>query len=234
MKYVDITGPIYNGMPENDPPFPNVQIRPLPQPAWVEKKVSCEIFDGMHSQTGTYLETPCHWFNDTYLLQDVPIERIADVPAYVIRLDAALFDGHASGRKSGRPKITEEMLRQGLPESAIPQDAAVIVDCGWGKYWRERFYHAACPYFSLEAMRFLIGLSPRILASDSPLWESREDPQNFFPEFYSADILMLAPTGVLSGVPQDAKTTLTALPINVEGTCCAPCRAFVRIEEAES
>ena len=84
---IDITGVIYDGMWDYEPPFPNINIKPLPEVPWVENKVYCEIFDGLHSQTGTYLETPAHFLGDkSYPLIDVSIERIHDVDAVVLKL----------------------------------------------------------------------------------------------------------------------------------------------------
>ncbi len=207
----------------NGSPFPDVCVRPVPQPPWVRKTVYCEIFDGMHSQTGTYLETPAHWFGDTYLLDDVPLERLADIPCTVLSLDPEPFLG------GGRVKITEEAVVRALQAAGpVPPGTALLVRTGWGRFWRDERFTRDAPYFSAAAMRRLIACRPFLLGCDSPLWESREDPQGFFPDFYAADILMLAPVVLPEGLP--AHGTLTALPIRVEGTSCAPCRAFLRYQ----
>lgn len=57
---IDITGPIQEGMWNYEPPFPVFHRSPLPQVPWVDAPVYCDIFEGIHSQTGTYLETPAH------------------------------------------------------------------------------------------------------------------------------------------------------------------------------
>lgn len=223
---LDITGPIYTGMWGNGQPFPDVNIIPVPQPPWVKKTVYCEIFEGMHSQTGTYLETPAHWYGDTYLLDAVPLEKLVDIPCTVLRLDSKRFEA------GGRVKITAGEIEKAIQVAGgIEPDTAVAVCTGWGVHWREDRFTKDAPYFSKEAMARLIACKPRLLAADSPLWESREDPQGFFPDFYAADILMLAPVTSLEQLPVNAvNCTLTALPIPVEGTCCAPCRACLRYE----
>ena len=218
---IDITGVIYDGMWDYEPPFPNIKIKPLPEVPWVETKVYCEIFDGLHSQTGTYLETPAHFLGDkSYPLIDVPIERICDVDAVVLKVS-----GFAP--EKGRQAITREMLENCPTAKLIRPGDALLVCCDWGEYWREDFYLTAAPYFTLEAMRWLISQKPGILASDTPRWESFEDPQGFFPEFYAADILMLAPCVNLEKA-EDRRMKLTALPLKAERTCCAPCRAVLK------
>ncbi len=217
----DITGPIYTGMWGNGSPFPDITIRPVPQPPWVKKSVYCEIFDGMHSQTGTYLETPAHWFEDSYPLTDVPLEKLVDIPCTVLKLDPAKYI------TGGRVKMEADELEAAVEAAGgIEPGTAVAIYTGWGPRWRNAEYHPCSPYFSLEGMRAMIAHKPFLLATDSCAWESREDPQGFFPEFYEADILMLAPVILPDEIP--AHCTLTALPIKVEGTSCAPCRAYVK------
>ena len=58
-KVIDITGIINNGMWNYDAPFPEINIKQLPPVPWCGNRIiGAEIFEGMHSQTGTYLETP--------------------------------------------------------------------------------------------------------------------------------------------------------------------------------
>ena len=219
----DITGPIYTGMWGNGSPFPDVVIRPVPQPPWLKKTVYCEIFDGMHSQTGTYLETPAHWFGDTYQLTDVPIEKLVDIPCTILRLDPAKF---AAG---GRVAMTAEDIDAAVEAAGgFDPGTAMAIWTDWGKHWRDADYQRCSPYFSLEGMRRVLSYKPFLLATDSCAWENRANPQGFFPEFYAADILMLAP--VILPAESPSRCTLTALPIRVEGTSCAPCRAYLKWE----
>jgi len=217
---IDITGDIYDGMWDYEPPFPNIKIKPLPEVPWVENRVYCEIFDGLHSQTGTYLETPAHFYGDSsYPLIDVPIEKIHNVDAVILKLF-----GFAPG--NGRQPITREALERCPGAEAIRPGDSILVSCGWGKYWREDFYLSNAPYFTLEAMRWLIEKKPNILGSDTPRWENLDDLQGFFPEFYAADILMLAPCVNLEKA-EKTRMKLSALPLKAERTSCAPCRAVL-------
>lgn len=53
-------------------------------------------------------------------------------------------------------------------------------------------------------MKWIIDRKPSILATDTPAWENLHEPGGFFPEFYAADILMLAPLCGVSAVPPAA------------------------------
>ena len=193
MKVIDITGVLYNGMWNYEPPFPTLAIRPLPEVEWVETKVYCDIFDGIHSQSGTYLETPAHLLGD----KSYPLEE--------------------------RCAITREMLER----ENIEEGKALLISCNWGRHWRDSRYLSASPYFTYEAMEYIVSKKPPLLGTDFARWENLDAPEGFFPMFYDANILMLAPCVNLEKI-EKKNVSLTALPLNIEKTCCAPCRAFVK------
>lgn len=221
MEIIDITGELYTGMWGYEPPFPRLFIKPLPKVPWVETEVYCEIFEGLHSQSGTYLETPAHLLGDkSYPLINVPVEKLVDIRCYIVKLDC--FD-----IKDENKAITAEMLLQNQTFSKIQKDSAVLVSCHWGMHWRHDRYLKNSPFFTADAMDLIIEKNPFLLGSDFPRWDSAETPQGFFPEFYDADILMLAPVVNLENAPETG-SLLTALPLKAEKTSCAPCRAFLR------
>ncbi|MBQ7968913.1 MAG: cyclase family protein [Clostridia bacterium] len=222
MKIIDVTGQIRDDMWNYEHPFPRYKIRPLPQPEWVESRVYCEIFDGLHSQTGTYLETPAHFFGpeDSYNLDSVPMEKVFNIRCSHIKLDINMFD---TGK---REKITAEMLEKASEGIDIREGDALIFSCGWGKYWTDKKYLDCSPFLSYKAMEWLVSKKPFLLGADVPRWENLEKPEGFFEMFYKANILLLGPLANLENVGTQ-NLTLTALPINVVGTSCAPCRAII-------
>ncbi len=225
MQVIDITGPIRDGMWNYEPPFPTFSLKPLPQPEWVDSRVYCEIFSGIHSQTGTYIETPAHFYgNDRcYLMADVPVEKLYHIPATILMLPG--FGEPGAERKP----VTAADLAACKGAVDIRKGDAIIVGTSWGKHWMEPCYLDASPYFTYDAMEYLVSKKPSLLATDFPRWESFEHPQNLFPLFYGADILMLAPVTSIETIPSH-RVHLTALPIKVPGTSCIPCRAIVTVD----
>lgn len=225
MKTYDVTGPIQDGMWNYESPFPTFHLAPLPQPEWVATQVYCEIFEGMHSQTGTYLETPAHFYgNDNcYLMTDVPVEKLVSIPCTVLMLPGLDTPGDE------RPAITRQMLEACPGVDEIQPGEAILVGTGWGKHWMEPCYLNASAYFTYEAMEFLVEKKPCLLGTDLPRWESFEHPQNLFPMFYAANILMLGPLVNLEKMTS-TRVKLTALPLNIPGTSCIPCRAVITEE----
>lgn len=226
MAIIDITGLIQDGMWNYEYPFPEFTLRKLPKVEWLENDIFCEIFDGIHSQTGTYLETPAHFYgNDKcYLINDVPLEKLVNMKGVAVQVKKDF------GRKERVPITLEDIVRA-FENVQIEEGDAVLVGTGWGKYWMDGFYLDSSPYFTYDAMKWLIGKKPYLLATDFPRWENLDNRQGFFPEFYSGNILMLAPCINLEKIG-NARIRLTALPMNIKGTSCVPCRAFVSIEQA--
>lgn len=224
-RITDVTGIIKAGMWNYEVPFPKISIKPLPRVPWVENPVYCELFEGMHSQTGTYLETPAHFYgNDdarTYLLVDVSIERLVNLPCVVLNL--AIIDKSPDKRRHG---ITVEELESCLNAKDIQAGDAILVGTGWGRYWMDADYLNAGPYFTKSAMEWLISKKPAMLGGDSARWESFENPQGFFPDFYAADILMVGPLVNLEQISSQ-RCQLTALPIKIAATSCAPARVVI-------
>lgn len=222
-RMYDITGTIENGMWDYDAPYPSLNITPLPPVPWAGVKVYAEIFEGMHSQTGTYLETPGHVYAPGeplgYPLIDVPLHKLVNVPCVLLNLPLV-------EKGSDRYAITAEALAGCKGAGQIHEGDAILVGTGWGRYWMDPDYVTHGPYFTKAAMDWLLQKKPVILGSDSSRWENLEQPQGFFGDFYAANVLMLAPLVNLEQVPF-TRCSLTALPIKVAGTCATPVRAVL-------
>ncbi|HCG36420.1 MAG TPA: hypothetical protein DER23_08760 [Clostridiales bacterium] len=226
-KIIDITGPLYNGMWNYEPPFPVFDMQPLPQVDWIDTNVYCEVFSGLHSQSGTYLETPAHvlGYEKSYPLSKIGLEKLVDIPCTVLKVKTLTPD------ETGRAPITAEALV--ACEASFLPHSAILVCCDWGKKWKDRDFLSASPYFTKDAMEYLIAKKPFLVGSDIPRWENPEKHQGFFPDFFGAGILLASPFVHLEKITS-LSPRLTILPLNVENTCCAPVRAFVWDQEVKT
>ncbi|MEH2958927.1 cyclase family protein [Candidatus Merdisoma sp. JLR.KK006] len=223
-RIIDITGKIDHGMWNYDPPFTSINIKPLPPIGWLGgQTVGAELFEGVHSQTGTYLETPAHYFgnDNSYLLSDVPAERTYEVPCVVLNIGMFNMD-----LEKGRHGITVEELEACKNVSCIKEGDAILVGTGWGRYWFDPHNLDGAPYFTRDAMMWLIDKKPFILGADSARWDNLEEPQGFFQTFYEANILMAGPFVNLEQCTAE-RCKLTILAANFMHTSCAPARALI-------
>lgn len=227
-KIIDITGIIDKGMWNYEPPFTEINIKPLPPIPWLDgKTVGCEIFEGLHSQSGTYLETPAHSYgnnNGSYALIEVPVDKIYEIPCVV--LNVGLFE---KDYENGRHGITVDELKACFNADQIQEGDAVIVGTGWGKYWFDPENLDYAPYFTYDALEWLISKKPFLIGGDSARWDNLEHPQGFWDDFYGSDILMGGPFVDLEKCTA-ARCKLTILPPKFPITSCAPSRAVI-IEE---
>ena len=223
MKIIDVTGEIRNGMWTFGSLFPKVTIE--------ERSGVCEGFGdyfytefvGMHAQVGTYLETPAHFygFENSYLVEDIPLERLYNVDCVVLKVPKDVSDPNA------HIAITKEELLRAAEGVEIRPGDCIIVAVGWDRYWMDdEHFFPNSPYFTYDAMKWIIDQRPSILATDTPAWENLSDPGGFFPEFYAADILMLAPLYGL-GQASNGRGKITILPLKVAGCAAAPCRVVL-------
>ena len=221
-RVIDITGPIYEGMWNLEPPFPDFKMRPFPPVPWVNAPVYLEIFD-MQSQTGTYLETPGHFlgYENTFLIHDVDAADLTNRGCVVLDVGAVNPDN----RPERLPVTLEAIL--GCPNAdQIEEGDAILLCTHWGKMWEHPDFLKNSPYLTLDALKWLISKKPCILGGDMPRWELVDKPQGLFDIFKTQNILLMGPSVNLEQV-KAPRVQLTVLPLKIIGTCCAPCRAVI-------
>ncbi|NLG36618.1 MAG: cyclase family protein [Clostridiales bacterium] len=221
-RIIDITGTIYEGMWNLEAPFPDYHMRPLPLVPWVEGDVYAEIFE-MHSQTGTYLETPGHFYGyeKSYLINDVDVADLTNRDCVVLDVGPINPDN----RDERMPVTMEHILRCSNRALIRPGDA-ILLCTHWGGMWENPDYLKNSPYMTREVMEWIVAQRPFLLGSDFPRFEIVETPQGIFDIFAPANILLFGPAVNLETV-RAPKVKLTALPLKIVGTCCTPCRAVI-------
>ena len=227
-KCIDITGVINNGMWNYDEPFPQINIKPLPPISWLGgKTVGCEIFEGFHSQTGTYLETPAHSYGNgnSYSLIEVTPERMMDIPCVV--LNVGMWDMDPT---LGRRGITVADLEACFNAKDIQEGDAILIGTGYGRYWFHPNNLDYAPYITYDAMMWLLDKKPCLIGADTARWDHLEKPQGHFKAFYEAGILMGGPFVDLEKCTA-ARCKLTILPPKFAITSVAPARAIITEED---
>ena len=212
MKIVDITGPLENGMWSYPDPYPKVEIHEIPVPEWIPYPTYSWKFT-LGAQSGTYLETAAHMFRDAITIDQVPLERLF--------LDAAVI--RVKEKQPNEPIEAAELAGAGVE---IHPGDALLIGTGWDREWRAPGFVDQSPHFTLEAMQWIFDQQISLMGADLPRFDSWEDPQEFFGDFFRRDILLLAPLVNLAAISQ-SRVRLIALPLKVRGVCATPCRAIV-------
>jgi arylformamidase len=152
MNFVDLSHPIEHGM-TTYPGLPGPDISDF-----LTREASRERYEAgtefqigeirMVANTGTYLDTPAHRFDDGFDLSDLPLERIADLVGVCFAGEGAiapdLLEGHdVAGR-------------------------AVLFSTGWDRHWRtEQYGHATHPYLTAALAERLVDAGAALVGIDS-------------------------------------------------------------------
>src|SRR6516165_5353031 len=104
----------------------------------------------MVANTGTYLDSPFHRYADGRDLSELPLERLADLEAVVVRWDR-------QGRAIGVSAFEGRPLR----------GKAVLIETGWSAHWRTDRYFEGHPFLTGDAAEYLLWAGVALVGIDS-------------------------------------------------------------------
>ena len=215
MPIIDISGPITDGMWAYDAPYPTPRIEQIAPPDWLEYPVYSQTVH-FAVQAGSYLETAAHAKLDAITIDELPLERCYLVDALHLWIPTEADQA-----------ITRAALEAACATAGVQPRAreALLVGTGWDAHWDKPDFVTNPPYFTADAIDWVLEHDFSILGGDTPRYDSPTNPQNFFPKFFDHDILLLAPL-VNLGAIRKPRGKLTALPLKIEKACASPVRAL--------
>jgi arylformamidase len=216
MRLIDVGGLMSHDMWPYSRLFPAVEVSELPcgpvsgLPANVQA-----VYTPMLAST--YLETAAHIYPQREKVADLPLERL---------FTEAVFLRTPRGPKEA---ITSELILDALrrEQVALSSGDSLLLATGWEHMWDDPDFITDSPYFTAEAMEWILEQGVGLLGTDAPQWD--DGRQGFFPRFFESDCLLLSPLVNLSAVSRP-RVRLVTLPLKLAGVSAAPCRAIV-IEE---
>ena len=110
--------------------------------------------------TGTYMDSPFHRWEDGADLAGLPLERLVDLPA--VRIDMTA---------SATPAVDAAALRD-----HDLAGRAVLVHTGFDRFWRTEDYLRDNPFLTLDAVELLVGAGAALVGIDSLNIDSTADP----------------------------------------------------------
>ena len=166
----------------------------------------------MVANTGTYLDSPFHRFEDRKDLSELDLASLADLDAVVVRI--AGREGRAVGR-----------------EAFLPVDVggkAVLVHTGWDRHWRTDRYYEGHPFLTEDAAVYLKGHGAVLVGIDSlNIDDNSGRARPVHTTLLEAGILIVEHLCNLDRLPVSG-FTFTAVPVKVKGMGSFPVRAFAR------
>lgn len=211
MRVIDLTGLIEEQMWVYPPPItaPVIeQIADLDGPAgWEAYRLT------LCSLTSTYLETSAHLLKNGELIDQINPERFVR-PASILQLP---------DYPPGYPITPDDLTSASVNPH---KDDAVLVATGWDRMWNDPRYVVDSPYFTTEAMQWLVSTGASIIGGDIPCFNNTANSINVNEILFKSGILLLAPLINLRQTAGMQRPLIVALPLRVKGVCGTPCRVI--------
>lgn len=213
MKIIDLTFAVDNecmtcGTPWHEP----VQLKQLGKLQEVGRNTT-SIHLGSHS--GTHMDAPAHFYDHVYGIDEIDLSQVC---GYVSIVN---FTGKGKGELVGLCDV-----------KSISVTSRMIFVFGWYKYWKTDGYYEDFPFFSQEAVQYLVEKGLRVMALDTPSPDSVKDIGN---KEDSPNHKFLLKKGVVlieyltntNKLLNGKNYSLVALPLKLKGIDGSPARVIV-------
>lgn len=163
------------------------------------------------ANTGTYLDSPFHRYEDGRDISQLTLAELADLPAIVLHIEGA--------RSIDVPELVDLKVR----------DRALLVHTGWAQHWRTERYGTGHPYLTAAAASWLKDEEVRLVGIDSlNIDDTTSGERPVHTTLLGAGIPIVEHLRGLEQLP-DAGFTFSAVPPAVRGMGSFPVRAYARI-----
>ena len=164
----------------------------------------------MVANTGTYLDSPFHRYEEGKDLSQLALDSLADLDGVVVSAPGSAV------RAIGRAAFGDLDVR----------GRAVLVHTGWDVYWRTDAYFEGHPFLTEEAARFLADEGAALVGIDSYNIDDTADGRRpAHSILLGADIPIVEHMCRLDRLPREG-FRFSAVPVKVKGFGTFPVRAF--------
>jgi kynurenine formamidase len=166
----------------------------------------------MVANTGTYVDSPFHRYENGKDLAELPLESVADLECLVVRVSA------------GITSIDDVPL-----PAAKVTGRAVLFHTNWDRHFRTDAYFEGHPHLTARAAEWLVKAGAALVGIDSFNVDSTstgERPVHTI--LLGSDIPICEHMRGLAAVPDDGGL-FSAVPVKVKGMGTFPVRAYVSV-----
>ncbi|MDF1863690.1 MAG: cyclase family protein [Saprospiraceae bacterium] len=214
LKYIDLSHTIEDGM---------ITYKGLPAPIicdYLSREASKTTYAKdtqfqigkieMVANTGTYIDAPFHRFEDGKDLSELPLEKLAHLPAVLI--DATKNETRAIGKS----------YFKGIDIKG----KAILIRTDWSQYWRTDQYFENAPFLTADAAVFLRNSEVRLVGIDSYNIDNVADGSRpVHTVLLGAEIPIVEHMTNLESIP-NKDFRFSAIPPKVKGFGTFPVRAI--------
>jgi len=167
----------------------------------------------MIANTGTYVDSPFHRYENGKDLSELPLESLANLECLVVRID---------------PAAAPAIDRVPLSPSQVG-GRAVLFHTGWDRYWGSEAYFEGHPYLTERAAEWLAKAGAALVGIDSLNIDSvatGERPVHTI--LLGSEIPIVEHMRGLAALP-DEGSRFFAVPVKVQAFGTFPVRAFALV-----
>jgi len=166
----------------------------------------------MVANTGTYLDSPFHRFEDGKDLSELPLTSLANLPGIVFRAPPG-----------------ERAVDRALFTRADVAGKAVLVHTGWDQHWRTDQYFEGHPFLTRAAAEYLRDQGAALVGIDSlNIDDTADGTRPVHTTLLRADIPIVEHLTHLGALP-DVGFRFHAVPVKVKGFGTFPVRAYALV-----
>lgn len=165
----------------------------------------------MCSNTGTYLDSPFHRYEDGKDLSQLSLESLASLDGIKITIPQSITS-----------------IGQDFFNNIEVKGKAVLIETGWSRHWNTEQYYEGHPYLTENAANYLRDNGARLVGIDSYNIDDitgKERPVHS--TLLGSEVLIVEHMCNLHNVP-DHSFEFYAVPVKIKGFGTFPVRAFVK------
>lgn len=166
----------------------------------------------MVANTGTYVDSPFHRYENGKDLSELPLASLAAVPGVIVRF-------------AGKGRAVDESVFRGIDV----RGKAVLIETRWSRHWNTEQYYEGHTYLTAGAAEHLKNAGARIVGIDTYNIDDTADGRRpVHSILLGADIPIVEHMCNLEALP-DRAFTFHAVPAKVKGFGTFPVRAFAEV-----
>jgi arylformamidase len=182
----------------------------------------------MVANTGTYLDSPFHRYEDGKDLSELELASLADLDGKVLRAKGQEQSAKGEGQ-SAKSEALRAIDAKAFEEIDVA-GKAVLIHTGWSAHWRTDQYFEGHPFLTKDAAQFLADRGAALVGIDSYNIDDTADlsrPAHSI--LLGAEIPIVEHMCHLDQLTEDG-FKFFAVPVKVKGMGTFPVRAFAIVE----
>ena len=167
----------------------------------------------MCSNTGTYLDSPFHRYEDGKDLSELTLESLASLEGIKVVIDEEV-----------------KAIDQAAFANLEVRDKAVLVQTNWSRYWNTEEYYEGHPFLTEAAAIYLRARGAKLVGIEAyNIDDSSGKERPVHSTLLGAEILIVEHMCNLQAVPVSG-FKFYAVPVKIKGFGTFPVRAFAELE----